>query len=249
MQRRTRTRHQRKPYSTTRRVHRRRGFSKRYNRAKHTRYKKRRRRKTRRGRQRRGGAGVPINSEDVCKYVAVDNSFDFSQLDAFGEKKHNCNIFQYKGEDDQWYMYRNPNWAENGKLKCTKTSAMKKTPKVCPDQKKAAAEAKAAEEKAEAAEEKAATATATADPVAQQDKAKEWARGAEEGDWRVRDLVREMIQIKNILKHTTDPIKTKPVKEQLTKYQFNYLLDYYNHDEKLYNELDSMDMNTLKSLK
>jgi hypothetical protein len=238
MQRRTRTRHQRKPYSTTRRVHRRRGFSKRYNRAKHTRYKKRRRRKTRRGRQRRGGAGVPINSEDVCKYVAVDNSFDFSQLDAFGEKKHNCNVFRYK-DRDSWYMYRNPNWAENGKLKCSKTSAMTKTPKVCPNQKKAAAEAKAAEEKAKAA----------AAAPAQQDKAKEWARRARQGDWRVRDLVREMIQIKNILKHTTDPIKTKPVKEQLTKYQFNYLLDYYNHDEKLYNELDSMDMNTLKSLK
>ena len=249
MQRRTRTRHQRKPYSTTRRVHRRRGFSKRYNRAKHTRYKKRRRRKTRRGRQRRGGAGVPINSEDVCKYGDVRDSFDFSQLDAFGEKKHNCNVYRYI-EGDKWYMYRNPNWAENGKLKCTKTSAMTRTTKVCPDQNKAAAEAKAAEEKAKAAEEKAAAeAKAAAAAPAQQDKAKEWARRARQGGWRVRDLVREMIQIKNILKHTTDPIKTKPVKEQLTKYQFNYLLNYYNNDEKLYNELDSMDMNTLKSLK
>jgi hypothetical protein len=133
MQRRTRTRHQRKPYSTTRRVHRRRGFSKRYNRAKHTRYKKRRRRKTRRGRQRRGGTGESINSKDVCQYFRDDSEelFDFSP-DPQKQQAKNCNIFRYT-VDDTRYMYRNPGAVgADGSLKCSKKSAMTRTRKRCP---------------------------------------------------------------------------------------------------------------------
>ncbi len=140
MQRRTRTRHHRKPYSTTRRVHRRRGFSKRYNRAKHTRYKKHRRRKTRRGRQRRGGGlfgvGARIASGDECQYVpqpAGEDSFNFWQQQSSDKKKFNCNVFGYQGVDDKWYMYRNPGAVgKDGKLRCSKKSATTKTPKVCP---------------------------------------------------------------------------------------------------------------------
>jgi hypothetical protein len=259
MQRRTRTRHHRKPYSTTRRVHRRRGFSKRYNRAKHTRYKKRRRRKTRRGRQRRGGAGASIKSEDVCQYDAVDNSFSFSQLDAFGEgKKHNCNVFRYK-DRDSWYMYRNPNWAENGKLKCSKTSAMTKTPKVCPNQKKAAAEAKAAEEKAaaeakaaeekakaaeekaKAAEEKAAAeAKAAAAARAQQDEAKEWARRARSKGLSAGDLAKEMRVLK-----MGGPHVEKQYREGT---YLKHLKGLHDDQQVLYEELHSMDVNILAYL-
>ena len=145
MQRRTRGRHYRKPSATTRRVHRRRGFSKRYNRAKHTRYKKRRRRKTRRGRQRRGGAGASIGSGDECMYepgalgtdltLSPDGSFDFSQNPANpSDMKHNCNVFRYQ-DGEQWYMYRNPGKeGDFGGLRCSKRSRWKKKPKVCPDQ-------------------------------------------------------------------------------------------------------------------
>ena len=152
MQRRTRTRHQRKPYSTTRRVHRRRGFSKRYNRAKHTRYKKRRRRKTRRGRQRRGGGlfgvGARIDNKDWVCQINAENPNDFNRFSIlsgprdmakdkssfkFFDTPHNCNIFHYKGKNGEKYMYRNPGAVgENGTLKCSKLSATTKTPKLCP---------------------------------------------------------------------------------------------------------------------
>ena len=165
MQRRTRTRHQRKPYSTTRRVHRRRGFSKRYNRAKHTRYKKRRRRKTRRGRQRRGGTGESINSKDVCKYDPLQAGnfegvadFDFAPTTLIRKyhsdeytnpdptkPTHNCNVFRYKGKDfmgnTKWYMYRNPGKASDlGVLKCSKKSHSTRLSKACPSQEDALSE-------------------------------------------------------------------------------------------------------------